>query len=65
MYRRSESFRESGVFWPAPDRDNLIPALMRELKSEMTQPVDALDCNQVARECAAVPQRIVCGDSRA
>ena len=65
VHARSEFLCECRVFGSAPDRRDLITKLVRELNSEMTQTADTLHRNQVAGQRAAVPQRIVRGNSGA
>ena len=62
---RSELLCQRCVFGPATDRHDLVAELVRELNSEVPQTADALHRHKVAGHRAAVPQRVVGGDSGA
>ena len=62
---RSELLCEGRIRGAAADRRNLVSEFVRELNPEVAQTADALYRDQVARERAAVPQRVVGGDSGA
>src|SRR5262249_56651945 len=50
---------------PAPDGGDLVATPLRELDCQMTEPADALDAHQIARQGAAVTKGVEGRDARA
>ncbi len=61
----AEFLCERAIFSSASDCRDLIAELVGELHSQVTESANALHRDQIAGESAAVPQRVVGGDSSA